>query len=170
MTTFNYQNNYQQNNYQQYNSKNPLQLYYNPLYNHQQFNNLFTYINQPNITNLIKSNQLNLQFFLFNSTNNTIHLYNNNIYSLITSIKQINNLHQYINSPTIIQQLNNQQLIIYYIIYNPSTLQIYNQFHKIINKSLNTYTQNNLNNINNQQNNSHNNFNQLLNTNIPNNS
>ena len=82
----------------------------------------------------------------------------------------INNLHQYINSPTIIQQLNNQQLIIYYIIYNPSTLQIYNQFHKIINKSLNTYTQNNLNNINNQQNNSHNNFNQLLNTNIPNNS
>ena len=169
MSTFNYQNynNNNSNNYQQYNSKNPLQLYLNPLYNHQQFNNLFTYINQPNITNLIKSNQLNFNFFLFNSTNNTIHLYNNQINSLITTIKQFNNLHQYINSPNIIQQLNNQQLIIYYIIYNPTTNTLYNQFHKIINKSLNTYTQNNLNNINNQSNNSHQQFNNLIQTNTP---
>lgn len=169
MSTFNYQNT-QSNNYQSYNSKNPLQLYSNPLYNHQQFNNLFTYINQPNITKLIKSNQLQLSFFLFNSNNTSIHLYNNQINSLISTIKQLNNLHQYINSPNIIQSLNNQQLIIYYIIFNPTTHQLYNQFHKIINKSLNTYTQNNLNNINNQTNNSHNNFNQLLTTNTPNNS
>ena len=63
MTTFNYQNNYQQNNYQQYNSKNPLQLFYNPLYNPQQFNNLYNYINQQNILSLLKSKQISFNFF-----------------------------------------------------------------------------------------------------------
>jgi len=163
MSTFQYNNyNNNSNNYQQYNSKNPLQLFYNPLYNSQQFNNLYNYINQQNILSLLKSKQISFNFFFFNNHNTSIHLYNNNIYNNISNINQFNNLYTYINTPNITQLLNTQQLTIYYIIYNPTTHQLYNQFYKIINKSINTYTPNNINNINNQPNTSHNNFNNLL--------
>ena len=169
MNTFNYQNynNNSNNNYSQYQNKNPLQLFYNPLYNHTQFNNLHQYINTPQILSLLKQKQLSFQFFFFNNHNTSIHLYNNNIYNNISNINQFNNLHTYINSPNIIQLLTQQQLTIYYIIYNPTTHQLYNQFYKIINKSISTYTPNNINNSNNQPNTSHNNFNQLLSTPTP---
>ncbi len=158
-------NNNNNNQYQQYNSKNPLNLFLNPLYNYQQFNNLYKYFNIPQNTTLLNKTKLTLTFFIFNNHNSTIHLYNNQIFFNITSNTQLTSLNTYLQSLTNqFQSPTNQQLItIFYLIHNPQH-QLTHTFYKHINQSIQTYTPNFQNQQSQQPNTTLNNFTNYINT------
>ena len=102
----------------------------NTIFNHKQFNSVTQFLSLPQFSNLKSI------FYHYNTqTSNLLPFPNTNQIFLTTTPQTLTSLQPYILS--ICPQLQNKSILLFYILFNPTTKQYYSDTHKFINQTLN---------------------------------